>query len=150
MKYMKLPVTFMALTLFAVGCKPAEEETPARQIEKAAQKTEAAAQQMQDYSYAQKTEFIEHMEGQLAELKRDLDQFAARVEKSSDAAKAEAQAKLEALRKQEVELNRQLDEVRNATESTWESVKRGSRDAYDSLKEGFQQSRQWMSDKIAP
>jgi hypothetical protein len=40
--------------------------------------------------------------------------------------------------------------VKNATESTWESVKSGTRKAYEALKEGFQQSRQWVSDKIAP
>jgi hypothetical protein len=31
-----------------------------------------------------------------------------------------------------------------------EIVKSGTRKAYAALKEGFQQSRQWVSDKIAP
>jgi hypothetical protein len=43
-----------------------------------------------------------------------------------------------------------LQNVRNATESTWDSVKATSKKAFDSLKAGFQQSRQWVSDKIAP
>jgi len=47
-------------------------------------------------------------------------------------------------------LNKQLDEAKNATESTWDSVKTGSEKAYNALKDDFQQARQWASDKIAP
>ena len=55
---------------------------------------------MKDYTYAQKTEFVETMQAQLAEINRDLDQLAAKIEKSSDAVKAEAKPKLQALRDQ--------------------------------------------------
>jgi hypothetical protein len=47
-------------------------------------------------------------------------------------------------------LNKQLDEAKNATESTWDSVKVGTKKAYNGLKDDFQQARQWASDKIAP
>jgi hypothetical protein len=47
-------------------------------------------------------------------------------------------------------LNKQLEDARNATESTWDSVKNGFNKAYDATKDGFQQARQWVSDKIAP
>ncbi len=40
--------------------------------------------------------------------------------------------------------------AKNATESTWDSVKSGFQKAYDATKDGFNQSRQWVSDKIAP
>jgi hypothetical protein len=40
--------------------------------------------------------------------------------------------------------------VKNATESAWDSVKAGTRKTYDALKDGFQQSRQWASETIAP
>ena len=68
----------------------------------------------------------------------------------SDAVKAEARPKLQTLRDQATQLNKQLDDVKNATESTWGEVKAGSRKAFDVLKAGFQQARQWTSDKIAP
>ena len=90
------------------------------------------------------------MQGQLAELNSDLDQLAAKIEKSSAAVKAEAQPKLQALRDQITQLNKQPDEVKNATESTWDSVKGGFKKAYEASKAGFQQARQWVSDKIAP
>ena len=87
---------------------------------------------------------------QLDNLNRDLDQLAAKIESSSDAVKAEAQPKLQALRDQAAQLNKQLDEARNATESTWDSVKAGFQKAYEATKDGFNQARQWVSDKIAP
>jgi hypothetical protein len=90
------------------------------------------------------------MEKQLAELNRELDQLSAKVEKSSDAAKAEARPKLQALRDQAAKLNKQLDEARNATESTWDDVKAGFTKGYAEVKDGFNQARQWVSDKIAP
>ena len=105
---------------------------------------------MKDYTFAQKAEFVEKMQGQLAALNRDLDQLAAKIDTSSDAVKAEAKPKLQALRDQTAQLNKQLDEVKNATESTWDSVKNGFKKAYESSKDGFNQARQWVSDKIAP
>ena len=112
-----------------MGCK--KEQTTAQQFDKVQAETKEAAQDMKDYTFAQKAEFVEKMQGQLAEINRDLDQLAAKIEKSSDAAKAEAKPKLQALRDQAAKLNKQLDEAKNATESTWDSVKAGFKKAYE-------------------
>jgi len=143
-----LMATFLSVAAFIVGCE--KQDTTAQQIDKVQAKTEEAAQNMKDYSYAQKDQFVEFMQGQLNTLNRDLDQLAAKIEKSSDAVKAEARPKLQALRDQTAQLNKQLDEARNATASTWDSVKDDFKKAYDSSKDGFNQARQWVSDKIAP
>ena len=148
MKHKNLLVTLLAVSAFAVGCN--KEQTTSQQIDNAQAETKQAAQDMKDYTFAQKAEFVEKMQGQLTALNRDLDQLAAKIESSSDAIKAEAKPKLQGLRDQMVQLNKQLDEVRNATESTWDSVKGGFKKAYEASKEGFQQARQWVSDKIAP
>ena len=148
MKCHKLIITFLSAAAFTVGCN--KEGTTSQQLDQVQAKTEAAAQDMKDYTYAQKAQFVEKMQGQLTELHRDVDQLAARIEKSSDTFKAEAKPKLQALRDQTAQLNKQLDEVRNATESTWDSVKNGFKQAYESSKDGFNQARQWVSDKIAP
>ena len=105
---------------------------------------------MKNYSYAQKAQFVEKMQGELTALNAELDQLSAKIEKSSDAAKAEAKPKLQALRDQTVQMNKQFDEVKNATESTWDGVKDGFNKAYQSSKDGVQQARQWASNKIAP
>lgn len=148
-----LAITFLAATAFVVGCKPSAEEdraAAAEEFAKVKKETKAAAQDMKDYTWAQKAEFVAKMQGQLAEINRDLDQLAAKVEKASDAAKAEAKPKLQALRVQAGKLNQQLDEAKNATESTWGDVKAGFKKGYRELKDGFQSARQWVSDKIAP
>ena len=150
MKRMNLIITFLALAAIAVGCKPSEEKSTSGQIEKVTQETKEAAQDMKDYTYSQKAEFVAKMQGQLDTLNKDLDQLSAKIESSSDAVKAEAKPKLQALRDQAAQLTKQLDGVKDATESTWDSVKTTSQKAFDSLKDGFQQTRQWLSDKIAP
>ncbi len=141
-------VTFLSAAAFTVGCS--KEGTTPEKLYQAQAKTEEAAQDMKDYTYAQKAQFVEYMQFQLNALNRDLDKLAAKIEKSSDAVKAEAKPKLQALRDQTAQLNKQFDEARNATESTWDSVKDSFKKAYESSKDGFNQGRQWMSDNIAP
>lgn len=141
-------ITFLSAAAFMVGCK--KDETTSEQIDKIKSETKAAAQDMKDYTYAQKGEFVKQMQNQLTALDQDLDKLAAKIEKSSDTVKAEARPKLEALRDQTAQLNKQLDDVKNATESTWDSVKATTKKAYEASKDGYNQARQWVSDKIAP
>lgn len=148
MKSKPLVITFLSVITFAVGCN--QEPTASQQIDKAKVETATAARDMQDYTFAQKSEFVTKMQGQLDALNKDLDQLSAKIERSSDTIKAESKPKLQALHDQSAALSKQLDNVRNATESTWESVKSTSEKAFDSAKSGFQQARQWLSDKIQP
>ena len=148
MKSKSLVITFLSVVTFAVGCN--QEPTASQQIDKAQTATADAARDMKDYTFAQKPEFVTKMQGQLDALNKDLDQLSTKIESSSDAIKADAKPKLQALRDQSAELTKQLDKARNATESTWDSVKASSQKAFDSAKDGFQQARQWLSDKIQP
>jgi chromosome segregation ATPase len=148
MKRNKIIITFLSAAAFVAGCDKAE--TTSQRLDKVQAKTAEAARDSKDYTYAQKAEFTEKMQGQLAEINKDLDQLAAKIEKSNDAVKAEAKPKLQTLREQAAKLNKQLDEAKNATESTWDSVKGGFKKGYSELKDGFQQARQWVSEKIAP
>jgi chromosome segregation ATPase len=151
MKNKTLAITVLSIAVIAVGCnKEQKEQTTSQQIETVKTETKAAAQDMKDYTFAQKAEFVAAMQVQLDALNKDLDQLSAKIDSSSDAVKAEAKPKLQALRDQTAQLNKQLDDAKNATESTWDSVKAGFQKAYDSTKDGFNQARQWVSDKIAP
>ena len=157
MKHTALAIISFAFAVFAVGCKPSEEKVAANnreatvgQIDKVAKEAKDVAQDMKDYAYAQKAEFLALSETQIAEINKDLEKLSTKVESASDAAKAEAKPKLEALRMQVDKLNKQLDVAKAATESTWSDVKSGVRKGYGELKDGFQQARQWVSDKIAP
>ncbi|MDB6015686.1 MAG: hypothetical protein JWR19_175 [Pedosphaera sp.] len=148
MKNKIIAVTFLSVAAFAVGCN--KEQTAAQQLDKVQTETKEAAQDMKDYTYAQKAEFVKAMQAQLTALDQDMDKLSAKIDASSDAVKAEARPKLQALREQEAQLNKQLDSAKEATESTWDSVKAGTKKAYASLADGFKQARQWVSDKIAP
>jgi chromosome segregation ATPase len=145
-------ITALSIAAFAVGCNKEQTTSPpvSQQVETVKTETKQAAQDMKDYTFAQKAEFVKAMQVQLDALNKDLDQLSAKIDSSSDAIKAEAKPKLQALRDQVAQLNKQLDEARNATESTWDSVKAGFTKAYDATKDGFNQARQWVSDKIAP
>ena len=148
MKKQILLVTFVSAAAFMVGCN--QEPSTSQQIDKVQTETKQAAQDMKDYTFAQKAEFVKFMQGQLAALNADLDKLAAKVDSSSDAIKADAKPKLQALRDQATQLNQQLSDAQNATETTWDSVKAGSQKAYDSMARGVTDARQWISDKIAP
>jgi len=150
MKNKTLLITFLSVAAFAIGCKPSDEKSAAQQMDKVQTETKQAAQDMKDYTFAQKAEFVKTMQDQLTALNQDLDKLSAKIDSSSDAIKAEAKPKLQALRDQATKLNQQLADAPNATESTWDSVKAGSKKAYNELKDGFNQARQWVSDKIAP
>ena len=141
-------MTFLSIAAFAAGCE--KEQSTTQQIEKVKVETKQAAQDMKDYTFAQKTEFVAAMQVQLDALNKDIDQLSAKIDSSTDAVKAEAKPKLQALRDQAAQLNKQLDGAKNATESTWDSVKSDFQKAYDATKDGFNQARQWVSDKIAP
>ena len=70
MKHYSLAITFVAVAAFSVGCKPSEEKSGAdtsAQFDKVKKETKEASQEMKDYTYAQKTEFVEKMQTQLAE-----------------------------------------------------------------------------------
>jgi len=148
MKNKTLLIAFLSAAAFAVGCD--KEKTTAQQIETVKTETKQAAQDMKDYTFAQKAEFVKSMQGQLTTLNQDLDKLSAKVDRSSDAIKAEAQPKLQALRDQAAKLNQQLADAQNATESTWDSVKAGAKTACESVEKGFNDARQWVGDKIAP
>ena len=150
MKNTLLATAFFAIAAFAAGCKPSDDDSTSRQLHAVKIETKADAQEMKDYAYAQRAEFVKTMQAQLDALKKDIDALSTRIENSSDAVKADAKPKLQALRDEVASLNKQLDEARNSTESTWDSVKAGTRKTYNGLKDNFQQARQWASDKIAP
>ncbi len=148
MKHKAILISVLSVAAFTFGCD--KEQTTSEQLEKAQTEAKEAAQDMKDYTYAKKAEFVQQMQSHLTALNQDLDKLSAKIDSSSDAVKAEAKPKLQALRDQASQLNKQLEDVKNASESTWNSVKAGAEKAYDALSNGVHQARQWVSNKIAP
>jgi hypothetical protein len=44
-------------------------------------KAKVAAEEMKDYAYAQKSEFVEKMQSQLTEINRDVEKLSAKIER---------------------------------------------------------------------
>ena len=142
---------------FSFGCKPSDEkpvaqtnETAVPPLEKVQSAAKDVGQQIQDYTFGQKTEFVMAMRAQLADLNKGLDELAVKIEKSSEAVQAEAKPKLAVLREQATQFGKQLDETSKATLPTWAVIKADTEKAYGALKDGLAQSRQAVADKIAP
>jgi hypothetical protein len=148
MKNRTMILALLSVAALAAGCN--KPETTSQQLDRVQEKTAEAGQEMKDYTYAQKSEFTEKMQGDLAGINKDLDQLAVKIERASAGARAEAKPRFKALREQADRLGQHLNEAKSATESNWDSAKAASRKAYNDLKDGFKQARQWMSDKIAP
>ena len=148
MKKKILLMSVVSLGAFVMGCD--KEKTTAQQIDKVQTESKQAAQDMKNYTFAQKAEFVKDMQAQLTTLNEDLDKLSAKIDSSSDAIKAEAKPKLQTLREEATKLNQELVDAQNATESTWDGVKEDSQKAYATLANGFTETRQWVSDKIAP
>ena len=148
MKKQLISIALLSLAIIVAGCD--KDKTASQQIETLKTETKDAAQDMKDYTFAQKTEFVANMQVQIDAINKDMDELETKIAKSSDAVKAEAKPKLQALREQTAALNKQLDAAKDATESTWDSVKGGFKKAYQSTKDGFNSARHWVSDKIAP
>jgi phage host-nuclease inhibitor protein Gam len=145
-----LLIASFAAAISLTACKPSTTTTASNQLDKAEAATKDVAQHVQDYTFEQRTAFVTTMQAQLADLTRTVDEVSAKVEKSSDAVQAEAKPKIAALREQVAQLTKQLGTIADATPSTWDSIKADAQKAYANLKDGVTQSRQWLSDKIAP
>lgn len=127
------------------------EKLQAELVEAKEEKKEAAKEMAHsDYTYAQKMLFVNEMKRELQEIQAEMDRLSEKVERSNNSAKLNAQKRIDSLR-EELELTKtKIDDAQNANESGWEDVKRGFRKANDNLKKSFENTRQWLSDKIEP
>ncbi|MCC5806463.1 MAG: hypothetical protein JJU00_09070 [Opitutales bacterium] len=146
----------VAVAALAAGCKPADrsesdtQSSVSRQIEQVQTDTRDAAKELDAFTHAQKEAFIENLETRLARLDENINELSAKLATSSREVRAEAQPRIAALRAQSAHLHTQLDKVKDAGESNWESVKRGTSEAYTELRVGFNNTREWLSEKISP
>jgi hypothetical protein len=159
MRNSRLAAALFVAAALVVGCKSTTETSPSRtgqdsaaalQLVKAKAATAEAVVAMDDYAYAQKAEFIAKMKSELVATQEELDHLGAKVASSAGAVKAEATTKLDAARVRLAQSRQQLQQAENATESTWNDVKKGFKESYGGLKDSIVLTRQWLSDKIAP
>jgi uncharacterized protein (DUF3084 family) len=124
----------------------------ATQGDKARTETHEAARAQQDYAYARRQELLDETNKELKRVQDDLDRLSAKVERSRAAAKAkaEAKAKLEAVREKMAQAKKELEGSTRASESTWERLRGRMDKANGELRDAFDKTREWVSDKIKP
>ena len=150
----RIKIVFVAA--FAVGYTSLSEEKAdkmkkeTKEASESAKDSKDALQDAKDYAFEQKAEFVAKMKSELVDVNKEIDKLLEKVEKSTGEVKTEAKAKLQALRDQATKLNKQLDEANNTAVTNWDDFKSGFRKSYADMKNSFKQSRQWMSEKIAP
>lgn len=145
------PILFLFLLGPVVGCTaPDASSTVESKLDAVKKETKEAAQTVQEYTYAQRAEFIRETKAELAKIEQEMDRLSAKAENSRGKAAREAKDRVAAVREKSVHVRRQLERAESATEATWDDAKAGVKGAYGSLKDSFEDTRQWLSDKIAP
>jgi hypothetical protein len=160
MRHTTSVIAFLIVAALAMGCTSTDENSgvmpkptdikPAAQLDKVKTETNEAAQAMRDYAYIEKAEFVDKMKNALAEVQVEMDRMSTEVDSSAGAAKADAETKLDAVREKWAQAKKRLDQAESAAEPDWSDVKDGFNQSYGELKDSFNTTRQWLSDKIAP
>ncbi len=150
MKFPDITPAILLLAFLTSACNKVPDQPSLPTVNKVTEDRPTVTKDIMDYTYAEKTEFIEKMRIQAAEIHADMDQLAAKIAKADAQAKADAEPKFQALRDKAAQFDKRLEEARESTEASWNDVKTGFSQGYQDLKEGFRQARQWASDKIAP
>ena len=153
-KYIATASLFAAL--LAAGCSPSayKNDVKSSSYAKDGINTQNASQEMaidfNSYSYERKADLVAALKAQETAIKANIEQLSARIDKSTAAAKTANQPKLEQLRDQADQLKARISDIEKSNSTTWNNVKTESAKAYTALVDTVTQSRQWLSEKIAP
>lgn len=134
--------------LLGAGCDRSQETS--RRLEETQDSGAAFLRDLGRYGYAQKEDFVAAMRREVDRLDREMEALAAKTEQASEAVKAEARPKIAALRQQSAQLKEKIDAAVRANEPEWENFKQDLRDGYQASSRSLDETRRWLSDKIAP
>jgi cytochrome c556 len=148
MKTKAVLVALISAAAFVMGCH--KQETISQQLDQVEAKTKKAVQNLKDYSFSEKNEFIFAVQNQLTNLNQNVSQLSAKIDSASASIQIEAKPKMQSLRDKFSILNQRLADTQNASEATWDRLKADTQEAYDAVEQGVRDSRQWVSEKIAP
>lgn len=118
MRHAILATTLLGAAALAVGCtskevkasvEPKQAQPSAAHLEKAKAETKQAEQEMRNYAYAERAEFVVKMKKELVSIQDELDQLGAKVESAGGSAKADARVKLAAVREKWAQAKKQVD-----------------------------------------
>jgi len=89
--------------------------------------------------------------GNWSTFRESWNRLGAKVDRASGAAKVDAKVKASyGAREKWTQTKQQLDRAETATASNWDESEEWIKQSYADLKNSFEKTRQWLSDKIAP
>ena len=148
MKNKLIVITLFSAAMFTLGCTKDKKTSTDSIISNTG--TNQTALSLQDYTFAQKAQFINAVQMQLTVINQDLDKLASQVAKSAETVQAQANPELQTLRDQAAQLNNQLEALNEATEPTWNQVKTRFNKADEAMIDEFQHARESVVDANAP
>src|ERR1051325_3357664 len=110
MKNITLILTGMIVC--CLGCN--REPTATQQLEKIKTETKEASQQLKNYTFKERREFVAQMQVELDMINKNMDSLSVKMEHSSEAVRNEARPRYQQLKEQVAQLDQQLDRIRNA------------------------------------
>ncbi|MFH0974871.1 MAG: hypothetical protein V1874_03715 [Spirochaetota bacterium] len=139
---MKIRTIFIIMFFFAafIACSPKEDKSSAP----------AETSKLQTYAYAEKDEFIKKMKAELNKVNMELMELETKAKTLKKEAKSEAKQKIQMLKDKSNALNKQIDKAKNATEATWNGIMGDFNKSFSEIKDSVEQTRTWLSKKIAP
>ncbi|MFO7736542.1 MAG: hypothetical protein R6W70_10090 [bacterium] len=154
-KHTALIITSVLLSGSITGCdwfsSKSNNEKPIDKLQtELVEAKETGTEAFSDYTYAKKKQLVTAMKKELSDIQAKTEQLSKKVAESKSSAKQNAQKRIDSLN-EKLELTKtKIKEAQNADESGWEDVKRGLKKTNDSLKQSFDETRQWLSDRIEP
>ena len=141
-------ITTVALHAQYTNEESTNGHSASKYLKEASCKIHGAANDLIDYTFEEKNAFSTRMKDKLSEVNMSLDHLNAKIDHAGTATRNEAQPKLDALRTKADQLGKKVDEIKNATASTWDSVKMDSKNSYMELKGKIRRENKWLRDKL--
>jgi hypothetical protein len=153
-------IAFTVVTAFAAGCNQTQsriETVPEKHddlppdpepVGQLGQQVKDTAPATRDYAYSERTQYFEMMEGNLAQIRQDLEGLLKRAQRAGSDVKAEAKPKVEALQNDADRVDAELNQVKNATALTWDDIKASIDKSELNLEESLGLTYLWLNERI--
>ncbi len=125
---------------FVHGTTAAQRGEPTKQAEELS-KIE------RDYAFPQKTEFVEKMRKELADIQGELTRYSAQITRGDGPVKVDEQEALNTAQEKWSVTQKRLDLAERATESNWFELNQDFKTSYTALKASVQETRRKTNDK---
>ena len=140
---MNLKIVFSALAAIAlVGCEKTETKSMTVATPSGSKTVEV------EYSYKEKPAFIAKLKDEAKDLNAQMKDLGDKMANSTEDAREKLRTKMDALKEKSKNLDVQIDKAQNATESTWNDVKAGAKNAFEDAKQSFRDAKNWTADKL--